>query len=134
MNPQFAYYNEQGLYRSIDIFNFPKDYPAWMLGVGFRYLWKYNNKIPKRICPSHDQILEKISKLILAKNIDGVSQIFVDLLLEISPERGKLLLNELRQAELKAINGYEVKESGAKNTIYGDNQTVHNNTIKGSVD
>jgi hypothetical protein len=130
MNIQiFGSYSQQGLYRAIDVFNFPETFPTLTRILSYKYLFQYHER-DRRIAPNRQKIINTI-KEIVKKNRDNPSYLMelVDILLEYSKKDGDELLNYLRTTQQRATRVEPVKTNGPKGTIYADSQSVHNSSI-----
>lgn len=138
MNVQiFKTFTTQGLYRSIDVFNYPFDYPSLTRILGYRFLFQWKHREPKMI-PPHDALVATIKQMVLdnmyKEDTDSKSVLMdlVDILLEFSRKDGDELLEYLQQAKITA-NNVGPTEDGTECTIYSDSQSVHNQSINNSI-
>jgi hypothetical protein len=132
MNIQiFKNYSQQGLYRAIDIFNYPNDYPMLSRILGYRFLFQHKDK-ERRLIPPHNKIVESIKKVVKENNNQQNATVLmelVDILLEFSKKDGLELLEYLRKSKLQAVAKPPPKTNGPIGTIYADSQSVHNSAI-----
>ena len=132
MNVQiFKTYSQQGLYRALDVFNYPTDYPMISRILGYRFLFQHKDK-ERRLIPSHDKIVASIKKTVTENNNQQNATVLmelVDILLEFSKKDGLELLEYLRQSRLQAVAKTPPKTNGPVGTIYADSQSVHNSAI-----
>ncbi len=137
MNLQiFRNYSQQGLYRSLDVFNYPNDFPLSTRILGYRFLLQHRKKEP-RIIPPLLTLVESMKKIVIEfihskneKNKPSIMDI-VDILLEFSPNDGDELLKYLQKTKLTANNFGPTKE-GVDRTIYSDSQNTHNKSLADS--
>jgi hypothetical protein len=132
-------YSQQGLYRAVDIFNHPKEYPSDTRILGFRFLTQWAHKERNyRMVPQRPKIISQMIEMVHEHSKhhtlldNSVLMDIVDILNDYSPEHGHDLLAQLRECEAVANNNGP-KENGPECTVYGDSQSVHNKTISESV-
>jgi len=129
-------YSQQGLYRSIEIFRFPLEYPSSTRLLGFRFLLQYRHREPT-IAPTKDHILTQMKDMIdkyYEQNNNESSSVLmelVDMLLDYSKVDGEKLLAYLREKR-NVANDKGPTQDGAECTIYGDSQSTHNKEISES--
>lgn len=140
-------YSKNGIERAIDIYNFPQDYSYRTRTLGIRYLFLYRNNYLKS--PSFSQIEKHLSELFvhLLYNINESSILLelMDIMLQHSPTKGNQMLNQIRQRNIILEQTHQQIEEKHEaiilklenkkiiNTVYGDNQNVHNTKINKTV-
>ena len=141
MNVQFLKnYSQQGLYRALDVFNYPLEYPDLTRILGFRFLlqWGHLESCYANIVPKKEKIIAQINEMVQqfstqhTLHSNSIVMELVDLLLDFAKEDGENLLEQLRECK-NIANEDGPKQNGPDGTIYGDSQSVHNKTITESV-
>jgi hypothetical protein len=144
-------YSYNGLIRSIDIFNFPKDYTSSLITLSYRYLFQYGNRYSKS--PSVQEIENSLSNFyifILRSATPEKTILFelTDIMLEFSPRKGEEMLATIRYIDSnipdqnintgniqRILNIPPININLKKNIdiIYNDSQNVHNSKLNESV-
>jgi len=145
------YYTKNGLERAIDIYNFPQDYSYRTRTIGIRYLFLYRNNYRKSpsVFQIEKQSSELFSYLLYNRNEASILLELMDIMLEHSPTKGNEMLQQIRQRDIipeqieekieeKIIHDVirlklKITDKKIKNTVYGDNQNVHNTKINKTV-
>lgn len=132
-------YSQQGLYRAVDIFNHPREYPSDTRILGFRFLTQWAHKERNyNMVPQRPKIISQMIEMVHEHSKhhtlldNSVLMDIVDILNDYSPDHGRDLLAQLRECEAVA-NTNGPKDNGPECTVYGDSQSVHNKTISESV-
>ncbi len=132
-------YSRNGLYRAVDIFNHPLEYADLTRILGFRFLTQWSHREPNyKPVPQRNKIIAQMSEMVQQHSTEhtlksnSLLMDLVDILLEYAPIEGNELLAQLRECGGVA-NENGPTESGPECTIYGDSQSVHNETISASV-
>jgi hypothetical protein len=141
------YYTKNGLERAIDIYNFPKDYSYRTRTIAIRYLFLYRNNYRKSpsVFQIEKQSSELFSSLLYNRNEASILLELMDIMLEHSPTKGNEMLQQIRQRDIIPVQikkknihdvfllKLEITNKKIKNTVYGDNQNVHNTKINKTV-
>ena len=131
-------YSENGLYRSVDIFNYPHEYPVRTRLLGFRFFLQFGYRIPS-VAPGKEKIIKQMKELVDKYYTLGTLEAnsflmeIVDIMTEFFPEEGEKLLMYLREKRLVANENGPSVQDGPECTVYGDSQSVHNKEISKSV-
>ncbi len=122
------YYTENGLYRAIDIFNFPDENKISYRIMAYRYLFQYRhkyNKSPPKI-EIENQILSLYNSLNnnVTPEKETILLELMDIMLEYTNRGNNLLVNR---------RVYEEKIKPKIETVYTDRQNVHKTSINENV-
>lgn len=131
-------FSQNGLYRSIDIFRHPTEFPKRTRLLGFRFLLQYRH-MDTKLAPTKEGIIQEMRKMIDEHYTTGTHESYsilmelVDMLIDYSPPDGEKLLAYLREQRATANDkGPSVADVGPECTVYGDTQSAHNKEISSS--
>ena len=136
-----AGFTEQGLFRSIELFNHPEECSNKRLVLlGIRFLLQYHDRISYRVVPTKPRILDHLKSLIEDHRKkgtfegNGVLMEILDILNDFFPDETQELMDFIRDNRLVANNdSLGVHTTAPECTVYENSQLTHNKYLNESV-
>lgn len=136
-----AGFTEQGLFRSIELFNHPDECSNKRLVLlGIRFLLQYYDRISYKVVPTKSRILSHLKSLIedhMKKNTfegNGVLMEILDILNDFFPDETQSLMDFIRDNRLVANpDSLGTHTVAPECTVYENSQLTHNKHLNESV-